>query len=384
MLDFHDRERLDDLFQSMEEANACFLGYPFARGFNYESLWRFLKLTANNIGDPFKSATYRVSSRTFECEVIEFFARLFRARSDEFWGYITNGGTEGNIYGLYIGRERYPNGVAYFSQDTHYSVSKGVHLLGLEHCVVRSEPNGGMSYDDLWQQAARARHRPAVVVANIGTTMKEGKDDARRVRAVLRDIGIDNVHIHCDAALCGPYAPFLTPKPAFDFADGADSITVSGHKFLGAPMPCGVVLTRKQHVERVMRAIDYIGTSDTSLSGSRNAYTPIVLWYAIRSLGIEGIKRSFHQCEQLAAYAAEQLNDRGVSAWRNPDALTVVFPPVEESIKTKWQIATQDVSHLVVTPGTTRRQIDALIEAMTTRRANLEEADVRGGCASRA
>ncbi|MGY3610316.1 MULTISPECIES: histidine decarboxylase [unclassified Bradyrhizobium] len=368
----------------MEEANACFLGYPFAKGFNYEPLWRFLKLTANNIGDPFKSATYRVSSRTFECEVIEFFARLFRARSDEFWGYITNGGTEGNIYGLYLGRERYPNGVAYFSQDTHYSVSKGVHLLGLEYRVVRSEPNGEMSYDDLWQQAAGARHRPAVVVANIGTTMKEGKDDARRIRAVLRDIGINDVHIHCDAALCGPYAPFLTPKPAFDFDDRADSITVSGHKFLGSPIPCGVVLTRKQHVERIMRAIDYIGTSDPALSGSRNAYTPIVLWYAIRSLGIEGIKRSFHQCEQLAAYAAEQLNARGVSAWRNPNALTVVFPPVEESIKTKWQIATQDVSHLVVMPGTTRRQLDALIEAMTTRRVSLEEADVRGGCAWRA
>ncbi|XSC42281.1 hypothetical protein ACF1BQ_027875 [Bradyrhizobium sp. RDT10] len=75
-----------------------------------------------------------------------------------------------------------------------------------------------MSYEDLAQQATRARHRPAVVVASIGTTMKEGKDDARRVRAVLRDIGINDVYVHSDAALCGPYAPFSNPKPAFDFA----------------------------------------------------------------------------------------------------------------------------------------------------------------------
>lgn len=374
MLDHHYLEQLDALFHSMEEANECFLGYPFARGFNYEPLWRFLTLTGNNLGDPFNSGTYRVSSHALECEVIDFFARLFRAPPDDYWGYITNGGTEGNIYGLYLGRELYPDAVAYFSQDTHYSVNKAVHLLGLEHCVVRSESNGEMSYDDLRQQASRTRHRPAVVIANIGTTMKEGKDDAGRIRAVLHDIGIDEVYVHSDAALCGPYAPFLNPKPAFDFADGVDCITVSGHKFLGAPMPCGVVLTRRLHVERVMRTIDYIGSSDSSLSGSRNAYTPIVLWYAIRSLGIKGIKRTFHQCERLAGYAAQQLNARGVNAWRNPDALTVVFPPVEESIKIKWQIATQDVSHMVVTPGTTRRQIDALIEAMTTRRVSREDA----------
>ncbi|WP_245310728.1 hypothetical protein [Bradyrhizobium valentinum] len=85
-----------------------------------------------------------------------------------------------------------------------------------------------------------------------------------------------------------------------------------------------------------MRTIDYIGSSDNSLSGSRNAYTPIVFWYAIRSLGIGGIKRTFRQCEQLAAHAAEELNAHGVRAWRNPDALTVVFPPVGECIQTKW------------------------------------------------
>ncbi|WP_249791397.1 hypothetical protein [Bradyrhizobium sp. SRL28] len=123
MLDLRHPGRLDDLFHSMEEANECFLGYPFAKGFNYEPLWRFPKLTGNNSGDPFTSATYRVSSRTFEWEVIDFFARLFRARSDEFWGYVTNGGTEGNIYGLYLGRELYPNGVAYFSRDTHFICS---------------------------------------------------------------------------------------------------------------------------------------------------------------------------------------------------------------------------------------------------------------------
>lgn len=367
MLESQDQKKLDELFSSMQEANGCFLGYPFAKGFNYEPLWRFMSLTGNNLGDPFEPGTYRVNSHAFECEVIDFFSKLFRAPSGEVWGYVTNGGTEGNIYGLYLARELYPDAVAYFSRDTHYSVSKGVRLLGLEYSVVRSQSNGEMNYDDLAQKATHSRNRPAVVVANIGTTMKEGKDDTLKIRAVLHDVGISAIYIHSDAALCGPYAPLLNPKPAFDFADGADSITLSGHKFLGAPMPCGVVLSHKLHVQRVMRTIEYIGSSDTTLSGSRNAYTPIILWYAIRSLGIDGIEQIFQQCERLAAYTVDELNVRGVSAWRNPNALTVVLPPVEESIKTKWQIATNDVSHLVVTPGTTKQQTDALIEAITNR-----------------
>lgn len=357
-------KRLDELFCSMQEANDCFLGYPFAKDFNYEPLLRFLSFTGNNLGDPFQPGTYRVNSHAFECEVVDFFARLFRAPDCGFWGYITNGGTEGNIYGLYLGRELYPNGVAYSSQDTHYSVSKAARLLGLEHAVVESQSNGEISYDDLGRKASHSRNRPALVVANIGTTMKEGKDDTLKIRAVLRDVGVSEIYIHADAALCGPYAPMLNPKPSFDFADGADSITLSGHKFLGAPMPCGVVLARKSNVQRVMRSIAYIGSSDTTLSGSRNAYTPIVLWYAIRCLGTGGIKRMFHGCEQLATYTADELNARGVSAWRNHNALTVVFPPVEEDIKAKWQIATQEVSHVVVTPGTTKRQLDALIDAI--------------------
>ncbi len=368
MRDLNAAKRLDDLFQSMKRANESFLGYPFAKGFNYEQLWRFMKLTGNNLGDPFEPGTYRVNSHELECEVVNFFARLFRAPSCEFWGYITNGGTEGNIYGLYLGRELYPGAIVYYSRDTHYSVSKGVRLLGLEHRVVAAQSSGEISYEDLGEQAAQYRSRPAIVVANIGTTMKEGKDDICKIRSVLHHEGITQIYIHSDAALCGPYAPFLDSKPAFDFEDGADSITLSGHKFLGAPMPCGVVISRKQHVQRVMGRVDYIGSSDTTLSGSRNAYTPITLWYAIHTLGVEGIRDTFGQCEQLAGYAADKLRAIGIAAWRNPHALTVVFPPVGEGIKSKWQIATADVSHLVVTPGTTKRQINSLIESMSRAR----------------
>ncbi len=367
MLSMNDEIRLDALYESMRTANDNFLGYPFAKHFDYSRLSRFMTMTGNNLGDPFEKGIYRVDSRDLEREVVEFFAALFRAPSDDYWGYVTNGGTEGNIFGLYLGREIYPEGVAYFSRDTHYSVSKAVRLLNLAYEVVQSDDSGQIDYEDMKLRAQSHAGRPAVVVANIGTTMKEGRDNVGKIRAAFAEIGIDRVYVHSDAALCGPYAPFINPRPTFDFVDGADSITISGHKFIGAPMPCGVVVTRRSHVERITRAIDYIGSHDSTLGGSRSAYAPILLWYAIRSMGIEGLRRSFEQCEALAGYAVRELGERGVRAWRNPSALTVVFPPVRDDVKAKWQLASQDVSHLIVTPGTTKVQLDALITAMTSK-----------------
>ena len=43
-----------------------------------------------------------------------------------------------------------------------------------------------------------------------------------------------------------PVDAFLEPRPAWDFEDGADSIAISGHKFIGAPIPCGTVLARRK------------------------------------------------------------------------------------------------------------------------------------------
>lgn len=364
MLNVHDQDRLDQLFLSMQEANTHFLGYPFARGFDYEKLWRFLTLAGNNVGDPFEEGLYRVTSHQLEREVVAFFARLFNAEEEDYWGYVTNGGTEGNIYGLYLARELYPDGMIYFSQDTHCSANKAVHLLGLQHKVIKTNTWGEMDYDDLQQNAYTYRGRPAIIVANIGTTMKEAKDDICRIRSILHNTGIDHVYIHCDAALCGPFAPFLKPKPPFDFADGADSITVSGHKFIGAPMPCGVLITRKHHIRRVTKNAEQSGTLDTPLMGSRNAYTPIVLWYALKCLGHDGIQCRLIECQQLASYANDTLNSLGISSWINPGALTIVLPKVESRLQAKWQLVTQDTSRLIIMPGTTQHHVDTLIAAI--------------------
>jgi histidine decarboxylase len=201
-----------------------------------------------------------------------------------------------------------------------------------------------------------------VIFANIGTTMKEARDDIATIRGILDDLAIENRYIHCDAALCGGYAAFLEPRPAWDFEDGADSIAISGHKFIGSPIPCGIALARRRHVERIGHSVAYIGSVDTTISGSRNGYTPLLLWYAIRSLGREGLRRRTADALAVAAYAEQRLQEVGLAAWRNPQALTVVFPKPPAAVCDKWQLATAGgASHIICMPHVRREQIDALV-----------------------
>lgn len=361
MLAKKDQEKLDDLFTSMNELHIRLLGYPCARNFDYEALYRFLKFPLNNIGDPFQPSTYRVGTRPFECEVVDFFADLFNAPKNGYWGYVTNGGTEGNLYGLYIARELYPKGIVYFSEDTHYSVAKNVHLLGMRHIMIRSQNSGEIDYEDLKESIRVNRDSPVIIVANIGTTMKEARDDTMKIKSILDDLVIQNRYVHSDGAFCGTYAQFLSPKPNFDFTEGADSVAISGHKFIGSPVPCGVVIARKRNVDRIGNSIGYIGCMDTTITGSRNGFSPLVLWYAIKSLGKEGLKKRLIHCLELAEYVVKTLNERNIPAWRNPNALTVVLPKVSGEVQWKWQLATDDVSHTIITPGTTKEYMDTLM-----------------------
>ena len=341
------------------------MGYPSARDYNYDALKPFLDYSLNNVGDPFVESTNKDNSRRFEREVLAFWAELLHAPADNWWGYVTNGGTEGNLYGLYLARELYPKGVVYYSQDTHYSVSKNLHFLNMRNIMIRSQKNGEIDYEDLRETLRVNRDVPPIIFANIGTTMTEAKDDIGKIQTIMRDMAIPNHYIHSDAALCGAMAPFLQNKPAFDFADGADSISISGHKFIGSPIPCGLVLARKSHVNRIARSIAYIGNLDTTVTGSRNGLTPLILWYAMKRLGKAGMAKRVNDSLALAAYTVKAMNDIGVPAWRNTDALTVVIPEVNPIIKEKWQLATANgISHVMLMPFVTQQHVDALIADM--------------------
>src|SRR5687768_8767706 len=115
---------LSSFFQKMEENTDLHLGFPYNLAHDYSEIVPFLKFTLINLGDPYVDSFYQVNSRRFEKEVLDFFAELQGLEKESFGGYVTAGGTEGNLYGVYLGSQKYPDAVLYATQDAHYSIFK--------------------------------------------------------------------------------------------------------------------------------------------------------------------------------------------------------------------------------------------------------------------
>lgn len=306
-----------------------------------------------------------MNTHDFEREVIHDFAGFTGIDVDDCWGYVTNGGTEGNMYGLYLARELFPDGIAYFSEATHYSVTKILRLQHTRNIMIRTQPSGEMDYDDLEESLRIHRDVPPIIFANVGTTMKGAIDRLDRIQSVLEKLCIVQRYLHVDAAFSGMILPFVDDPPPWHFGAGADSVSISGHKLIGSPLPCGVALVRKAYMARVSRSVEYVGALDTTISGSRNAVTPLFLWYALRRTGKEGLRQSVAQSLEMAAYAERSLQTIGVAAWRHRHSLTVVFPRPPQSILDKWTLAPhREICHLITLPNTTMEIIDAFVDDM--------------------
>ena len=354
--------RIHQVLSEFELVGPFFAGYPVNPNFDYSDLYPILAFPANNVGDPFGYSRYQMNTHETEREVVRMVAELMRIPPDDAWGYVTTGGTEGNMYGIYVGRELLNEPIAYFSQDTHYSVLKILHVLNIRNVMIRSQENGEIDYDDLRESIRINRDAPPLIVANIGTTMKGAVDDLDRIRGIMEELSIPRYYIHADAALSGMILPFVDDPQPFGFDSGVDSIAISGHKMIGSPLPCGVVITKREYTAQIGRAIEYVGVMDTTLLGSRNAFTPMIIWYSLTKNGTKGFRDMVARMLDTAEYAVRQFNANGIPAWRGKNSVTVVFSRPSPYALFQWQLAPlEDIAHLIAMPHVTRDMVDQVI-----------------------
>lgn len=330
--------------------------------------------------------------------------------------------------------------VLLFSQESHYSIAKCAALLQLETPESLGNrlypglcPLGGgwpthlpttggtpgpgtLDLDSLATIAAffAQRDHPAILVLNAGTTFKGAFDDAAGAQQILSrayasaqggswrawpegDEGDrrDWYWIHVDGALGAAYLPFLrmavrhgdlpstdagSTLPSFDFhLPQVKSLVVSTHKWIGAPWPGGVYLTRNSHRLAPPPFPQYVGAPDTTLAGSRNGHSAVVLWdYLARNSYADQIRDAVGALH-LAQYAERRLReiqegrDDGLDLWvgRSPWSLSVWFRRPSPAVVKRAGLATQTLDlgdeqreyvHFFVMRQTPRSRIDALLE----------------------
>jgi len=256
----------------------------------------------------------------------------------------------------------------YTSSETHYSIFKAARYYRMDLKVIDTLPMGEIDYDILAKALAANKGRPAIINVNVGTTVKGAVDNLDRILRTLMAAGYEekDYHIHCDGALFALMLPFVDFAPEISFARNIDSMTVSGHKMLGCPMPCGVALTRKEHINKVEHHIEYLNSKDTTIMGSRNGQAALFMWHSLRRKGVEGIKADVQLCLRVARYLRDELKRVGVRARLNDLSTTVVFErPLDGAFIQRWQLACEvDIAHVVVMPNVSEAKVDVFVEEL--------------------
>lgn len=366
-----DLVKLEEFYGYSLENRYFNLGYPESADIDYSPLAKFWNINFNNCGDWAEYCNFKLNTFEFEKEVMEYFYQIFKINKEDAWGYVTNGGTEGNMFGIWLARETYPNSTLFYSKEAHYSVAKIVNLLRMKSCVVERQANGIVDYEDLIKKIVASGEKHPIILANLGSTVHGAIDDIKKIQEMMAQAGFkrEDYYIHGDAALSGMILPFVDDAQPHTFADGLDSVGVSGHKMLASPIPCGIAIGRKKLVDNVTVEVDYIAAHDKTITGSRNGHTPLILWLAIKSYSFDEFKARVQSCLDMAQAVVDRIRAAGFNAWRHKNSITVVAPRPSDDVWEKWSLAPSgDEVHIITSahnewkPNRVNQLCDELIE----------------------
>jgi histidine decarboxylase len=345
------------------------LGYPYNLAPSFKALYPFLEHSINNLGDPFVQSNYRISSRNYEKLTLDWFADLWKFERDKYWGYVTSCGTEGNLHSLYVARENLGKGAVLLASDqSHYSVFKAGRMFCLEQHKIETRASGEMNYLKLQDAMRNLRGRPMIINVNLGSTVRGAVDQVKYIHKIMVDLDLsrERVYIHGDAALFGMMLPFLEE---LSYGRTMDAVATSGHKFLGVPFPCGVLMMQKKWIGVLEHTVEYLNSTDTTMMGSRNGHAPLFMWHRIQEHGLEGFRADVLRCVENARLLCDLLRTSGVAAWRNEKSNIVYFTrPTDQALIYKWQLACEgDIAHVVVMPNVDMEKLGDFVKEMVGR-----------------
>ncbi len=162
---------------------------------------------------------------------------------------------------------------------------------------------------------------PCAIVATTGTTATTALDPIGAIAEIARR---EKLWLHVDAAMAGSAMILPECRWMWDGIEGADSLVMNPHKWLGAPFDCSFYYVRDpEHLVRVMSTNpSFLQSSvDGQVKNLRDWGIPLgrrfralKLWFLIREQGVQGLQgRLRRDLENARAFAAEVAADAGVA-----------------------------------------------------------------------
>jgi aromatic-L-amino-acid/L-tryptophan decarboxylase len=211
--------------------------------------------------------------------------------------------------------------IVYASAGSHSSVEKAALLAGFGRENVRLIPldnREAIRLDSLRRaidQDLDAGLNPCALVACVGGTAAASVDPIRECSDIANCY---NLWLHVDAAMAGAAMILPECRWMWDGIEGADSLVINAHKWIGAPFDCSLYYVRDEaHLIRVMSTNPaYLqSTVDGQVRNLRNSGIPLgrrfralKLWFVIREQGVVGLqerlRRDIANAKRLSAEIA--------------------------------------------------------------------------------
>lgn len=346
----HSKEKLIARIDQALNANvnfqtSKFLGYPVSKldenVFNttgafldVSPLLKSFIANPNNIGCHTlgKSEGAFKGSQALEREVLEVLAvDIFKAKENEYDGYIATGGTEANIQALWIYRNLYKKQfnaslgemVILASADTHYSVHKGSNLLSIDTVSIPVDFNSREiiteELDTIVKNLIEKGKKYFMVISNMATTMFGSVDNPDTYAEILNRYKVI-FKIHVDGAFGGFIYPISNRQSTINFQNSnISSITIDAHKMLQAPYGTGVFLCRKGLIENVLtKEAQYVDGMDLTIVGSRSGANAIAVWMILFSYGYYGWFEKINTLLLRTEWFCTQMDNLNIEYFRDP------------------------------------------------------------------
>ena len=217
--------------------------------------------------------------------------------------------------------------VVYTSAHSHSSVDKAALLAGFGRDNVRHIPNDDAFAlrPDALEQAIRedlaAGRKPCAIVGTTGTTATTALDPIGAMAEIARAHAL---WLHVDAAMAGSAMILPECRWMWGGVEGADSLVLNPHKWLGVAFDCSLYYVRDPEVLiRVMSTSpSYLRTAaDEKVKNLRDWGLPLgrrmralKLWFLLRERGIAGLQQRLRRDLDNARWLAQTV--RETPGWR--------------------------------------------------------------------
>ena len=211
----------------------------------------------------------------------------------------------------------------YVSKYSHSSVEKAALLAGFGRDNLRVvDVDANFALDPahlatLIQADRAAGKQPCAIVATTGTTTTTALDPIAACAELAHQEGL---WLHVDAALAGSAMILPECRWMWQGIEGADSLVINPHKWLGAAFDCTLYFVRDpEHLVRVMGTNpSYLqSAADNRVKNYRDWGIPLgrrfralKLWTLIRQQGVTGLQARLRRDLANAQWLAEEVGVR--------------------------------------------------------------------------